>query len=341
MADYKAFITGLNGPALTAEEAAFIKREKPWGFVIFARNIENAAQLRRLTVDIAQASGRADAPIFVDQEGGRVQRLKPPLAPLYPAAAELGALYQHDPAKGRRAAWVMARLTAHDLAAYGINADFLPLLDVPVKGSHNVIGDRAYADNPEAVAALGACAAAGLRAGGAGAVMKHIPGHGRAFADTHKEPARVKASAAELRGSDFAPFKALAADLPAAMTAHVIYEAYDCENPATLSETVIEQLIRGEIGFDGLLMSDDLSMQALPGTLAERAAASFAAGCDMALHCNGNMAEMQAVAAASPVLTGKAQARAQAFSGWAGQAEPADEAALRVEFAALMAQAAV
>jgi len=341
MQNCKAFITGIAGAELTAGEERFIAAERPWGFVIFARNIAEGAEaggrLRRLTARLAALSGRACPPIFVDQEGGRVQRLRPPLAPLYPAAAALGALYRRDAAKGRRAAWVMARLMALDLQSYGLNADFLPLLDVPAAGSHEVIGSRAYADDPAIVAQLGAAAAEGLRAGGALAVMKHIPGHGRARADTHKEPARVAAPAAELRGQDFAPFKALAGRLPAAMTAHVIYEAYDRQNPATLSEIVIKQVIRGEIGFDGLLMSDDLSMQALPGSLAERTKGSLKAGCDLVLHCNGNMAEMEQVAAAAPPLAGKALARAQAFAAWARAAGPADEKALRAEFAALMA----
>lgn len=336
----KAFITGLAGTALAPAEKDFIKAEKPWGFVLFARNIENAAQIKALTASLREISGRPDAPIFVDQEGGRVQRLRPPLAPLYPAAARLGALYARDKAKAERASFLMARLIALDLAAYGFSADFLPLLDVPARGSHNVIGDRAYAAAPEPVIALARAAAAGLRAGGLWAVGKHIPGHGRAGADTHKEPARVSASAAALRASDFAPFKALA-DLPAMMTAHVIYEAYDRQNPATLSAAAIREVIRGEIGFAGLLMSDDLSMQALPGSLAERAENSFAAGCDMVLHCNGVMAEMVEVAARTPVLAGAALARAAAFMQWRRVAQAVDESALRAEFAELMAAEAL
>lgn len=335
MQTHRAFITGVAGPELSREEKSFISEYRPWGFVLFARNIADAAQLKALTANLRAAAGRPHLPIFVDQEGGRVQRLRPPLAPNYPPAAALGALYRQNPQKGLRAAWVMARLIALDLRRCGFTADFLPLLDVPIAGSHTVIGDRAYADTAAAVAALGGQAAAGLRAGGLLAVMKHMPGHGRAFADTHKEPARVEAGKEALRARDFAPFKALAA-LPAAMTAHIIYTAYDGENAATLSPTVITEAIRGEIGFDGLLMSDDLSMQALPGTLAERAKGSFAAGCDLALHCNGVMAEMLAVAANSPVLSGRGLARAEAAAAWITAPQAADEQALRAEFAALL-----
>jgi len=331
----KAFITGLAGLALSAEEKSFIREQQPWGFVLFARNIATAAQLAALIDDVRHVAGRAQAPVFVDQEGGRVQRLRPPLAPDYPAAAQIGALYRQSRQKGRRAAWLAARLTALDLRRYGFTADFMPLLDMPRPGSHEVIGDRAYDTEAEAVIALGREAAEGLRAGGVLAVMKHIPGHGRAGADTHKEPARVEAGKELLRQTDFAPFAALAA-LPAAMTAHIVYTAYDAGNAATLSQTVIAQVIRREIGFDGLLMSDDLSMQALPGSLAERAKGCFAAGCDIALHCNGLMAEMQAVAAHSPYLAGKALARAQQAESWAAAPAAVDEQALRAEFAGLL-----
>jgi len=336
---YKAFITGIKGFELTGEEKSFIAEHSPWGFVLFSRNIDNANQLRKLTDSLRAVTKRADLPIFVDQEGGRVQRLKPPLCPLYPPAAALGEIYKKNQEEGKRAAWLMARLIALDLRKYGFTGDFLPLLDAPVIGSHNIIGDRAYGDAPALVAVLGEQAAAGLRAGGIFAVMKHIPGHGRARADTHKEPARVPADKKALCGSDFTPFKALAEKIPATMTAHVIYEAYDPRNPATFSRAVIDEVIRVQIGFDGLLMSDDLSMQALQGTLAERTKAAFAAGCDMVLHCNGDIEEMRAVAANSPYLAGKARERAEAVTAWRAAPESADEQALRKEFAGLMSGA--
>ncbi|KAA6404871.1 beta-N-acetylhexosaminidase [Candidatus Tokpelaia sp.] len=341
MQNYRAFITGLAGPRLNGEEKSFIAEYAPWGFVLFARNIKTAAQIKTLIDDLRKATGRQHLPVFIDQEGGRVQRLKPPLAPNYPAAAQIGALYRQNRQQGLRAAWLKARLIALDLRRYGFTADFMPLLDLPVAGSHQIIGDRAYDSRLEAVIALGRETAKALRAGGLLAVMKHIPGHGRAAADTHKEPARVNTAKEVLQKTDFAPFAALAALLPAAMTAHIIYEAYDAGNAATLSKAVIGQVIRREIGFDGLLMSDDLSMQALPGTLAERAKGSFAAGCDIALHCNGAMAEMQAVAAHSPYLAGQALARIERAESWITAPAEIDEQALRAEFAGLMPAAAV
>lgn len=335
MVQCKAFITGVAGTVLSTDEKAFIARYQPWGFILFARNITDGARLQALIADLRAACGRSNVPVFVDQEGGRVQRLRPPLAPDYPAAAELGALYRHDKQAGLRAAWLMARLIALDLAKYGFNADCLPLLDIPVAGSHGVIGARAYGDNAEIVSAMGQAAAQGLQAGGLLPVMKHIPGHGRAFTDTHKELARVDASLEVLKATDFAPFKALGS-LPCAMTSHVIYEAVDRDKPATLSAKVIETVIRGEIGFDGLLMTDDLSMKALRGDFGELARGALSAGCDVVLHCNGDMAEMLAVAENVPYLEGKALERAQKAENCIRSAESADETALRAEFATFM-----
>jgi len=335
MKECRAFITGVASMVLSADEKAFIAKYQPWGFILFARNIADGVQLRALIADLRAACGSARAPVFVDQEGGRVQRLRPPLAPDYPAAAKLGALYRHDKQAGLRAAWLMARLIALDLEKYGFNADCLPLLDIPVAGSHDVIGARAYGDNAEIVSVMGQAAAQGLQAGGLLPVMKHIPGHGRAFTDTHKELARVNASWDILRATDFAPFKALNS-LPSAMTSHVIYKAVDKDKPATLSAKVIEGVIRGEIGFDGLLITDDLSMKALRGDLGELAQGALSAGCDVVLHCNGDMAEMLAVAENVPYLTGKALARAQRAESAISAAQGADETALRAEFATLM-----
>lgn len=335
MSESKAMILGCAGTVLTATEAAFFASEKPWGFILFGRNVGTADALRRLVADLRAAVGRPDAPVFIDQEGGRVQRIRPPLAPAYPAAAMLGALHAADPGKGLRATRTMSRLIAFDLARYGIDADCMPVLDVPVAGANDVIGDRAYAREPAAVAALGRAAAEGLLAGGVLPVMKHVPGHGRALADSHKALPVVDAPIAELRARDFVPFRALA-DLPMAMTAHVVFTAIDPGRPATVSPVVVADIIRGEIGFDGLLMSDDLSMKALSGDFSEKAGAVLAAGCDVVLHCNGLMAEMEAVAAAVPPLRGRAAERAARALARTSAADGLPEAAMREEFAGLV-----
>jgi len=268
-----------------------------------------------------------------------VQRLRPPIAPNYPAAATLGEVYRSDPEAGLRAAWLMARLIAFDLARLGFSADCLPVLDVPVAGAHDVIGNRAYSDDPQAVAALGRAAADGLMAGGILPVMKHVPGHGRAGADSHQTLPRVDASLEELRSRDFAPFRALA-HLPMAMTAHVVYTAIDPENPSTTSAPVIEEIVRGEIGFDGLLISDDVSMKALSGDYSARAAAILAAGCDLVLHCNGSMDEMRAVAKGTPELSGKSLARAAQALSARHAADTTEEEVARATFERLVAIAA-
>lgn len=332
MENCKAFITGIAGLSLNDQERAFIKQHKPWGFILFARNIDNSEQLSALTDDIRLASNNENALIFLDQEGGRVQRLRPPLAPNYPTAAALGDIYNKDQDQGLRTAWLMSRLHAFDLKKYGINADCLPLLDVPIAGSHDVIGSRAYGHTPEIVTAVGKAAAQGLIDGGVLPVMKHIPGHGRAMCDTHLALARVEADIDELKQSDFIPFKQLA-HLPTAMTAHVVYEAIDQEQTATLSSKVISEIIRSDIGFDGLLMTDDLSMKALSGTIGDLARQAFIAGCDVALHCNGNFSEMLEVAENSPYLQGKAAQRAANAEGFVVNMIAADEKELRQEFA--------
>jgi beta-N-acetylhexosaminidase len=331
MSESKAMIVGCAGKRLTGDEAAFYRDERPWGFILFARNIGEASEIRDLVAAMRDCAGRPDAPVFIDQEGGRVQRLKPPLAPNYPPAAALGALHAREPEAGLRAAWLLARLHAFDLERLGISADCLPVLDVPVEGAHDVIGNRAFAHEPAAVAALGRAAADGLMAGGVLPVMKHIPGHGRAFADSHLALPRVDAPLEELRRRDFAPFKALA-DLPMAMTAHIVFEAIDPERPATISPRVIGEVVRGEIGFDGLLMSDDVSMKALGGDFGDRTAAILDAGCDVVLHCNGSMEEMAAVAERVKPLVGKALERADRALSNLASSDRVQEAAARDEF---------
>src|SRR6185437_4754843 len=284
----KALITGVSGTALSSAERRFIASERPWGFILFRRNVETPSQTITLIRELRSALGEANAPVLIDQEGGRVQRLQPPHWPAYPAGAVFGRLYDIDPALGLTAARLSARLIADDLFKLGISVDCLPLADVPVAGADAVIGDRAYGSEAAKVAAIARAITTGLEQGGILPVLKHIPGHGRAAADSHIELSSVDASENELERTDFAAFRPLA-DLPMAMTAHVVFTALDPAHPATTSATMIQKVIRGSIGFQGLLMSDDVSMNALAGTIADRTAAVFAAGCDMVLHCNGKL----------------------------------------------------
>ncbi|MDB5462910.1 MAG: beta-N-acetylhexosaminidase [Phenylobacterium sp.] len=306
-----AAILGCSGPQLTAEERAFFRRVKPWGFILFGRNVQSPDQVRALVDALRETVARADAPVLIDQEGGRVQRLGPPNWGRYPPGRAYGDLAGNDPLLRREITRLGARLMAHDLAALGINVDCVPVLDVPDPAGHEIIGDRAYGRTPDEVALMGRAAAEGLIAGGVLPVVKHIPGHGRAMSDSHLELPVVDASFEELDARDFAPFRVLS-DMPMAMTAHVIYSAIDRKRPATTSKKVMRRVVRGAIGFDGLVMSDDLSMQALSGDFSERAGASRAAGCDVVLHCNGDMAEMKAVVAGAGVLKGRAARRANA-----------------------------
>jgi beta-N-acetylhexosaminidase len=305
----RAFITGVSGPELNAAEREFIRAQRPWGFILFKRNIETPAQVIKLVSELRKELGEPDAPVLIDQEGGRVQRLGPPHWPVYPPGAVFGALYDLDPTLGLTAARLSARLIAADLGDLGVTVDCLPLADVPVAGADAVIGNRAYGTEPDKVAAVARAVTEGLEQGGILPVLKHIPGHGRATADTHFRLPVVDTGKAELERTDFAAFQALA-DLPMAMTAHVVFSALDAAHPATTSATIIDQVIRGVIGFQGLLMSDDVSMNALAGSIAERTRAIFAAGCDMALHCNGKLDEMRDVARETPELSGKALDRA-------------------------------
>ena len=303
-------IYGCAGPELSADEKTFFRETSPWGFILFARNIVSPDQVLHLTAALREAAGH-DAPILIDQEGGRVQRLRPPHWRSWPAGRRYGELYARDAEKALHAVGLGARLMAAELRSVGITVDCLPVLEVPVPGAHDVIGDRAYALEPQPVAALGLAAAEGLLAGGVLPVIKHIPGHGRAGADSHEKLPVVNVSLDELDRTDFVPFRALRS-MPLAMTAHVVYTALDSDNPATTSAAVIRDTIRGRIGFEGLLMSDDLSMKALRGGLAERTRAALAAGCDLVLHCNGDMAEMAAVAAEATMLAGESLARSEA-----------------------------
>jgi beta-N-acetylhexosaminidase len=334
----RAFITGVSGTELGAEEREFIRAERPWGFILFKRNIETPSQVVQLVRDLREAADEPDAPILIDQEGGRVQRLGPPHWPVYPPGAVFGTLYDIDPALGLSAARLSARLIAADLFELGVTVDCLPLADVPVAGADAVIGNRAYGTEPAKVAAIARAVTEGLEQGGILPVLKHIPGHGRATADTHFRLPVVDTAKAELQRTDFAAFRPLA-ELPMAMTAHVVFSALDPAHPATTSATIIEQVIRGVIGFQGLLMSDDVSMNALAGSIAERTRAIVTAGCDMVLHCNGKLDEMREVARETPELSGKALDRARRALASRKAPQAFDRLAARAELDALMDRA--
>ena len=334
----RAFITGVSGTDLTDDERAFLRDRQPWGFILFKRNVESPEQVIRLVRELRVGVGRTDAPVLIDQEGGRVQRLQPPHWPVYPPGAVFSTLYDADKPAGLEAARLTARLIAADLHDLGITVDCLPLADVPVPGADAVIGDRAYGTSPDKVAAIARAVTTGLEQGGVLPVLKHIPGHGRATADSHFRLPTVDVPLAELAGADFAAFQPLA-DLPIAMTAHVVFSALDPAQPATTSATIIEQVIRGTIGFQGLLMSDDVSMNALQGSIAERTRASFAAGCDVVLHCNGKLGEMLEVANEAPLLAGEALARADRALASRKPPQPFDRMAARAELDRLIGRA--
>lgn len=339
MSESKSFISGCKGLSLTADEKAFYRDERPWGFILFGRNIGEPAQVADLTAEMRDCiGGGADIPVLIDQEGGRVQRIKPPHVQQYPNAAALGAIYRADEEKGLRAAWLMSRLHAFDLLRLGINVDCLPVLDVAVPGVHDVIGNRAYGQEPDIVSAMGEAAGEGLKAGGMLPIMKHMPGHGRTMVDSHHDLPVVHASRQELEACDFLPFQRMKDELMA-MSAHIVFTAIDEHNPATTSATVVREIIRGHIGFDGLLMSDDVSMNALQGDIAERSRGIMAAGLDIVLHCHGIMEEMIAVAENVPPLAGKGLRRANAVRAGFPQPDGADEQALREEFNAMIAVA--
>ncbi len=307
----RAAILGCAGPDLTADERAFFRDADPLGFILFARNVDSPERTRRLVDDLRSSVARADAPVLIDQEGGRVARLRPPHWRKAPPARLLGALYARDPELGLEATRLNSRLLAADVASVGCDVDCLPVLDIAFPETHAVIGDRAYADRPEPVAALGRAAAEGLLAEGVMPVIKHIPGHGRATVDSHEKLPTVSASRDLLERTDFVPFKLLA-DLPWAMTGHLLFEAIDPAACITVSARGVREVIRVHIGFDGLLLSDDLSMQALGGSLGERASRALAAGCDVALHCNGRMNEMVEVVGQTGPMSAAAVRRFEA-----------------------------
>jgi beta-N-acetylhexosaminidase len=335
-----AFITGVSGFTLTAEERDFMRASRPWGFILFKRNIETPSQVTALIAELRGSIDEPDAPVLIDQEGGRVQRFGPPHWPVYPPGAVFGTLYDIDHKLGLTAARLSARLIAADLIDLGVTVDCLPLADVPVAGADAVIGARAYGTEPGKVVAIARAVTEGLEQGGVLPVLKHIPGHGRATADTHFKLPVVDTPKTELERTDFAAFQPLA-DLPMAMTAHVVFSALDPAQPATTSATIIEQVIRGSIGFQGLLMSDDVSMNALAGSIAERTRAIVSAGCDMVLHCNGDLDEMREVAREAPVLSGLALDRAKRALASRKPPQPLDRAAARAELDELIGRAGV
>jgi beta-N-acetylhexosaminidase len=300
-------IFGLSGPTLTNDERGFFRDADPAGYIMFARNVESREQLRALTDDLRAIHGRDDLLISVDQEGGRVARMKPPVWPQYPANEVFARLWDIAPASAIEAARVNAQALGMDLAGAGITLDCWPCVDVRVPGAHDVIGDRALGMHPRPVAALGRAILEGLSRAGIVGCLKHIPGHGRAGADSHKALPRVEADEVALE-QDIAPFRALN-NAPVAMTGHILFPVWDAQNPATLSPFIVERIIRERIGFDGLLITDDLDMQALSGTLAERAAGSLAAGCDVVLNCWGRMEDMLSIARAVPQMTPQGSAR--------------------------------
>ena len=305
-----AAVFGCTGLTLGRDEAAFFERCTPFGFILFKRNIETPDQVRALVDQLRTSIGRAEAPILIDQEGGRVARLGPPHWPEYPPAATFGRLALKDPDAACEAVHAQACLIAYELVALGISVDCAPVLDLAVEGAHTVIGDRAFSDDPSIVAMLGRAFCDGMLASGVYPVLKHVPGHGHATVDSHQDLPLVTLARSRLDATDFLPFRKLR-DMPLAMTAHVGYSEIDGTRPVTVSAPLIETVIRKDIGFEGLLLSDDISMHALDAVYAdigERAGAALQAGCDLVLHCNADSAEMRSVAAACGAMSDAALA---------------------------------
>ncbi len=333
-----AVIFGCSGPTLAPEEQEFFRATNPLGFILFGRNVVDPAQVEQLVRELRISIGRADAPVLIDQEGGRVARLKPPHWRAAPPAGRIGALAGSRGIEAAcEAARLNSRLLADELVALGIDVDCAPVADVPIPEAHDIIGDRAYSTDAFVVGKVARAAAEGLLEGGVIPVIKHIPGHGRALADSHAELPVVDDRRAALDASDFAAFKPLA-DMPWAMTAHVLYNAIDPENPATTSHRVITEIIRNHIGFKGVLVSDDLSMQALDGDLASRARASIEAGCDVTLHCTGVLDEMKEIAGALKPLTPAAQERIARARARLVPSAPLDRAAALARLDALLGE---
>jgi beta-N-acetylhexosaminidase len=328
-------IFGCSGQKLGAEERAFFKDVRPWGFILFARNVSDRTQVRALTDALRETVEDSKAPVLIDQEGGRVARLTPPQWHKRPPAARLGGIFAKSAEMGRKAAYLNARLIAYDLVEIGINADCAPVLDVPVPGADSIIGDRAFAADPAAIIALGRTTIDGFLDGGVLPVMKHIPGHGRSTKDTHKALPHVDAPAETLSAADFVTFRSLN-DCPMAMTAHIVYDAIDPHRPATLSPKVVASVIRGEIGFDGLLMSDDISMGALEGSLSLRTKSALFAGCDVVLHCNGKLDEMTEISQGLKPMEDAAERRAERALARLNTPAAFDAAEAEVRFAELL-----
>ena len=324
-----AAILGLSGPRLTVSERTFFRDANPWAFILFSRNVESPDQLRRLCDDLRGAVGR-DTLIFVDQEGGRVQRLKAPYWRAYPTGAAYAAVHNDDAEKGKRAIFLSHRLIADDLRAVGITANCAPVLDLPQSGADPIISDRALGNWTDQIITLAKAAITGLMEGGVAPVIKHIPGHGRATVDSHLALPQITTSRMLLERTDFRPFRMLA-DAPMAMTAHAIYSAVD-EEPVTTSPKTLKDLIRTSIGFDGLLMSDDLDMKALNGNLQFKTASALDAGCDIALQCSGNLLDMIEVAKGGRPLAGRSLERAQAAEKLTESISEFDREAAETEF---------
>ena len=332
-----AVIFGCEGPVLNDWERDFFSDHNPLGFILFARNCEDPEQVRALVAALRETIGRTEAPVLIDQEGGRVARLKPPHWRAPPAPGRFGLIAGRDRERAHEAVRLNARLIAADLMDLGITVDCAPALDLPTPGADAVIGDRAFGADAEIIADLGRAFCEGLLAGGVLPVIKHMPGHGRARVDSHLEMPVVEAPRAELEMSDFRPFTALA-DAPWAMTGHVVYAAIDPDNPATTSRTVIGEVIRGLIGFDGVLVTDDLSMGALAGNFADRAAAALEAGCDLVLHCNGEPDEMTEVARGVTSLSAEAERRLAAAAARPAAPETVDRAVFTARLERLLDQ---
>ena len=327
-------IFGLSGLVLTPDERAFFREADPAGYILFGRNIESREQIRALTDDLHVIHGRNGLFVCIDQEGGRVARMRPPVWPRFPAGEAFDRLYRLAPASAIEAARVNAQALAIELAEVGITVDCHPPLDVRQPGAHDVIGDRALGSEPMQVAALGRAILDGLARGGVLGCIKHMPGHGRAQCDSHKEMPTVHASEAELE-IDLAPFRALR-DTPVGMTGHLLFPAWDADNPSTLSKTVVSQIIRGRIGFDGLLLTDDIDMEALSGTIPERAGRAIAAGCDVVLNCWARMDDMQGIAERCGAMGPDSVARLERALSSRSAGENADKAALLAKRDALL-----
>jgi beta-N-acetylhexosaminidase len=330
-----AAVFGCSGPDLTAEERALFRAVDPFGLILFRRNCVDPDQVRALVARFRETVGREDAPVLIDQEGGRVARLRPPHWPAHPPMRRVGDLALGDPEAAAEAAWINGRLLAEMLREVGVTVDCAPVCDVPVEGAHDVIGDRAFCGDPDMVGALARVTCLGLMDGGVLPVIKHLPGHGRAFADSHLELPVVDASRVELARTDFVPFEVVA-DMPLGMVAHVVYTAIDAQRPASVSPAVIGEVIRGALGFGGLLFSDDMSMQALAGGMAERTRALLDAGCEVVVHCNGDIEEMRGVAGAVRPMGEESWARWARATARLKPPSPIDRDALRARLEELL-----